>query len=157
MGRIYTVEFEGMAVSAQVDFFELMPADDKPLAIHGVELYQSSDVGDAAEEILRVQLIRGHTTSGSGGSTPVPVRMNPNDAAAGFTADTLNTTIASLGASIDNMWSGAFNIRTGLEKFWPPELRPMAGQGNTTLVFRLMAAPADALTMSGTLYVEELL
>jgi hypothetical protein len=156
MGRLYTVEFEGVSVSAQVDFFEVSPADDKPVAIHGLELYQSSDVGDAAEEILRVRIIRGHTTGGSGGAAPTPAALNPNDAAAGFAAETNNTTIASVGTTV-NLWSGAFNIRTGLEKWWTPETRPMAGQGNTTVVVRLMAAPADALTMSGTLYVEELL
>lgn len=154
MGRIYAVEFEGQAVSAQVDFFEIQPADDKPCIIHALYLSQSSDVGDSAEEILRVQIIRGHTSSGSGGSSYTPRALNPDDAAAGFTAETLNTTIASAGTT-NNLHSEAFNIRTGLAYIPTPETRPMAKQGNTTLVVRLMAAPADALTMSGTLIVEE--
>ena len=155
MGRLYSVEFEGVAVTAQVDFFELTPADDKPIALWGLFLSQSSDVGDAAEEILRVRIIRGHATSGSGGATPTPAPLNHIDTAAGFTAETNNTTIASTGTPI-NLHSDAFNIRTGLQLIFPPELRPQASQANTTIVVRLMAAPTDSLTMSGTLYVEEL-
>lgn len=155
MGRIYSVEFEGTAVTAQVDFFEVSPADDKPIAIHGILLSQSSDVGDAAEEILRVRVIRGHATGGSGGSAPTPAPMNHIDTAAGFAAEVLNTTIASTGTPI-NLYSHAFNIRSGLELWFPPECRPQASQANTTIVVRLMAAPTDSLTMSGTLIVEEL-
>lgn len=154
MGRFYAVTFEGTAVTAQVDFFEITPADDKPVKIWGLFLSQSSDVGDAAEEILRVKIIRGHATSGSGGSAPTPAPLNPSDAAAGFGAETLNTTIASTGTAVD-LFADAFNIRSGLQHWFPPEALPVANQANTSVVVRLMAAPADSLTMSGTLIVEE--
>jgi len=52
MGRMYAVTFEAVAVTAAQDFFELTPADDKPLLIHGIYLAQSSDVGDANDELL---------------------------------------------------------------------------------------------------------
>ena len=155
MGRVYAVSFEGVTVTTQVDFFELTPADDKPIAIHGLFLSQSSDVGDAAEEILRVKIIRGHATGGSGGSAPTPAPLDPADAAAGCAAETNNTTIASTGTAVD-LYADAFNIRSGLATIFPPEMRPQASQANTTIVVRLMAAPADSLTMSGTLYFEEL-
>lgn len=155
MGRMYTVEFENVSVTAQVDFFELTPADDKPLAIHGLLLSQSSDTGDAAEEFLRIRLIRGHATGGSGGAAATPQPLGPDDTAAGFTAETNNTTIASVGSPV-NLLSHTFNIRTGLEMFFTPETQPKVHQGQTTLVVRLMAAPTDALSMSGTLFVEEL-
>ena len=155
MGRMYTVEFEAIAVTVAVDFFELTPADDKPIAIWAIFLSQSSDVGDAAEEILRYRIIRGHTTGGSGGAAPTPIPLTSIDTAAGFTAETNNTTIASVGTPV-NMLSDSFNIRTGLQVIFPPELRPQASQVNTTIVVRLMAAPTDSLTMSGTLFVEEL-
>lgn len=154
MGRVYTVEFEGVAVTAQVDFFEIVPNTAVPCAVHGILLSQSSDVGDAAEEILRIRFIRNHTTSGSGGAAPTPRPLLPADAAAAFAAETNNTTIASAGTPL-NVLSHAFNIRTGLELFFPPELRIVV-DGNTRLVCRLMAAPADSLTMSGTLFVEEI-
>lgn len=154
-GRVYTVEFEAVAVTAQVDFFELTPADDKPVEVLGLFLSQSSDTGDAAEEILRYRVIRGHTTGGSGGAAPTPRPLNRSAAAAGFAAETCNTTIASAGTGV-NLHSGTFNVRVG-EQLWLPEsCEWTASQADTTLVVRLMAAPADSLTMSGTLYVREL-
>lgn len=156
MGRMYVVSFEGVAVSAAQDFFELSPADDKPVLIHALYLSQSSDVGDAAEELLRVTIKRGHTTSGSGGSafTPVPLQSSAG-AAAGAAAEINNTTIASAGTAVV-LHAETFNIRAGLAYIPTPECRPGASQANTTLVVRLEAAPADALTMSGLLVFEEL-
>jgi hypothetical protein len=152
--RIYTVEFEAVAVSAQVDFFELTPADDKPVEIIGMFLSQSSDVGDSAAEILRYKVIRGHTTGGSGGAAPTPRPLNRSGAAAGFTAETCNTTIASVGSTV-NLHSDCFHIAAGLQLWLPEGCEWEASQADTTIVIRLMAAPIDALTMSGTLYVVE--
>lgn len=155
MSRLYTVEFEAVAVTAQVDFFELTPADDKPVDILGLFLSQSSDVGDAADELLRYRVIRGHTTSGSGGAAPTPRPLNRSDVAAGFAAETCNTTIASAGTGV-NLHSDTFNVRAGLQLWLPDGCEWGATQADTTLVVRLMAAPADSLTMSGTLYCREL-
>lgn len=155
MGRMYTVEFENVAVTAAQDFFEIVPADDKPCAIHAIHLSQSTEVGDSAEEMLRVKIIRGHTTSGSGGSTSTAAPLDPSDTAAGFTCEVNNTTIASVGTTAD-LHSESFNVRAGWVYIPTPECRPKVSQGNTSLVVRLLAAPADSVTMNGTMYVEEL-
>lgn len=154
MSRVYTVEFENVSVSAAQDFFEVTPADDKPCVFKGLFLSQISDVGDAAEEILRFRIIRGHTTGGSGGTAPTPTPVKRSDTAAGFAAEVNNTTIASLGSAV-NVHSDAFNIRVGYQLWWPDGCEPEVTQADTTMVVRLMAAPADAVTMSGTMYVEE--
>lgn len=156
MSRMYAVTFENIAVTAAQDFFELSPADDKPVRIHAVYLSQASDVGDAAEEMLRVTIKRGHTTSGSGGSafTPVPLESSAG-AAAGAAAEINNTTIASAGTAVA-LHAETFNIRSGFVYIPTPEARPGASQANTTIVVRLEAAPADSLSMSGTLIFEEL-
>lgn len=156
MGRVYTVEFENVSVTnsgGDADLFEIAPADDKPCKVIALFLDQISDVGDAAEEILRYRVIRGHTTSSNGSST-TPRPLNPSDTAAGFSAETYGTTIAADGTAI-NLHSGAFNIRTGLQIVLPPNMSWQVSQGQGLLVVRLMAAPADDVTMSGTLYVEE--
>lgn len=153
MGRIYTVEFEAVAVTAQVDFFELTPADDKPLELVQLVLTQSTELGDAAEEQLRFRVIRGHATSGSGGAASTPAPLAATGQAAGFTAETNNTTIASAGTAV-NLWSETFNVRSGLDRIWLPDARPGGSQASL-LVVRLMAAPADSITFSGTLVVEE--
>ena len=156
MGRMYAVSFENVTVSAAQDFFEVSPADDKPVLIHAVYLSQSSDTGDAAEELLRVTIKRGHTTSGSGGSafTPVPLTSSAG-AAAGAAAEINNTTIASAGTAAV-LHAETFNVRAGWQYIPTPEARPGASQANTTIVVRLEAAPADALSMAGTLIFEEL-
>lgn len=152
--RVYTVEAEGVAVTAAVDLCELTPGDDSPVQWFGFFVGQSSDVGDAAEEILRYRIIRGHTTGGSGGAAPTPRPVGPNEAAVGFAAETNNTTAASAGTT-HNLHSDTFNIRVG-EKLWIPEGAEWgADQGDTTLLARLMAAPIDSLTMSQTHYVRE--
>lgn len=153
-GRTYTVIFSAVSVSAAQDLFEISPADDRPIELVGLSLGQTSDVADAAEEILQISVIRGHTTSGSGGTAPTPAALNPLDAAAGFTAEVNNTTVASAGTT-QTLHTDVWNVRAGYLIWWPPEARPVATQGNTTIVIR-QTAPADALTMSGTLYVREL-
>ena len=155
--RVYTVSFEEQAETVAVDMWELTPADDKPIAIIGIFIGQSTETGDAAEEIIPYSIIRGHATSGSGGDTTTPEVVNPNDTAAGFTAETNNTTAASTGSPV-TLHSDTFNVRTGEKLWWPsnPITWPQADQGDTTLVVRLGDAPADSVTWTGTLYVVEL-
>lgn len=155
MGRKYSVNFENVAVTAAQDFFEISPADDKPVRLLGLFLSQSTELGDAAEEMLRIQVIRGHSTGGSGGSAQTPVAINPGNPAAAFAAEVNNTTIAADGTAVI-LHSDTFNVRAGMQLFWTPETAPMASQANSTIVVRLLANPADSITMGGTLYVEEL-
>lgn len=154
--RVYTVVFSAVSVSAAQDFFEITPADDKPVEIVGLMLCQvgNSDVGDAAEEMLRFDIIRGFTASGSGGSAPTPRPVKRSDAAAGFAAEVNNTTVATTGTSV-TLHSDSFNVRAGYINWWPQGCEPDATQGDTTLIVRLPTAPADAITLSGTLYVRE--
>jgi hypothetical protein len=152
--RIYSVTFSATAVTAQVDLFEIRPADDKPIEVIGLFLGQSSDAGDTQAELLGYSVIRGFTTSGSGGGTPTPAPLNRSDTAAGFSAETLNTTLANTGTTA-TLHADTFHVAAG-EKLWLPEgCEWEASQADTSLVVRLAAAPGDSLTMSGTLYVRE--
>lgn len=153
-GRRYSVVFSAVAVTAAQDLFELTPADDKPVKIVGIELGQSSDAGDAADELLQLSIIRGFTVSGSGGSaaTPAPLPSSVG-VASGFAAEVNNTTVANTGTSVTLMTT-CWNVRAGYINWFPEGCEPGAGQGNTTIVVRT-TAPADSLTLSGTLYVEE--
>lgn len=155
-GRIYTVNFAAVSVSAAQDFFELTPADDKPVEIVGLFLAQTgvADVGDAAEEMLRFSIIRGYTASGSGGSAPTGIPVKTPDSAAGFAAEVNNTTVANTGTAVV-LHEDAFNVRAGYANWWPDGAEPFCSQASTTIVVRLNSAPADAITLSGTLYVRE--
>lgn len=158
MGRIYAVTFENVAVAAAQDFFELSPADDKPIRILGFNIANvggAADAGDAQEELWRIAVIRGHTVSGSGGSAFTPVPLDPNDTAAGFAAEINNTTIANTGTTTTPFADG-INIRVPYQQMFTPETAIKASQANTTIVLRLLSTPADSVSMSGTIFVEEL-
>lgn len=157
LGRCYVVTFENQSfttANGDYDYFELTPADDKPIAIEAIYVYTTTEVGDAQEEQVRWSIVRGHTSSGSGGGTPTPQPLQSTDTAAGFTADTANSTIASTSGTTIHV--GAFNIRTGLEYVPPPEHRIIATQAHTTIVVRQLSTLADDASMSGSIYVREI-
>ena len=79
--------------------------------------------------------------------------LAPSDAAAGYTAETMNTTIASAGTAV-NLVEDAWNTRAGYDMAFAPEEAPECING-VLLVIR-SAAPADAVTIRATVWVEEL-
>jgi hypothetical protein len=144
-----------VAVVAQQDLFYIAPADDKPIRFHAIFLAQGTEIGDAMEEMLRIAIIRGHATVGSGGTAPTPAPLAlSTELAAGFVARVNDTTIASAGTA-QTLHEDYWNIRMPYLYIPTPEIRPGCSQGNTTIVVRLLTTPADSITMSGTLYVEE--
>ena len=154
MGRVYAIPFAAVAITAAQDLVEISPADDKPIELIGWHLGQTSDAGDAQDEQLQLTVIRGHTSSGSGGNSATPAPLNPGDAAASFAAEINNTTIASSGTTV-TLFASAWNVRAGSDVWLPEDVRPRASQGNTTLVVR-MSAPADSITANGVFWVREL-
>lgn len=151
MGRMYSVTFEEVAVTAVQDLFEVVAPADSAVAICGLVISQSSDAGDSASEQLNVLIHRG-STSGSGGSAATPAPMNLGDAAFGGTCEVNNTSQSTEGTQLH---AECFNIMAGLALWWPPECRPMVSPSGRVIV-ELQTAPADSLTMSGTLYIEEI-
>jgi hypothetical protein len=152
-GRKYRAVFSAVSVSAAQDLFELVAASGKTVAIHGWGFGQTSDVGDAAEEILAVSLDRGATSSGSGGSSVTPTPKGITDAAFGGTVERNNTTQASSG-TIVNVDVELMNVRIGCTRIYTPESRPILTGGERSV--RKIPAPSDALTMSGWLEFEEI-
>ena len=94
-----------------------------------------------------------NATSGNGTST-TPRPMDPRDAAAGFTAETVGSTPASTGTEIFLHQDG-FNSRAGLQIIWPPDMRPCVDQADTMICVRLETAVADDTAFAGTVYVRE--
>ena len=152
--RIYTVSFLAVAVTVQVDLFELTPADDKPIEVLALFVGQSSDAGDAQAELMAYSVIRGFTASGSGGTATTPRPVSRSDTAAGFTAETCNTTLATTGTT-NQLHADTFHVGSGEKLILSEGMEWSASQADTSLVIRLAAAPADSLTMSGTVYVRE--
>lgn len=155
MGRMYSVPFSAVAVSVAQDLFEVLAASGKAIILHEVVVSQSTDYGDAAAEGLSILIKRGiGNTSGSGGSTVVPVKYDTTQAAAGPTAEVNNTTQAAAGAgSLTTLRAEAFNVQGGYRYKPDQDQRPLFLPGQSCVVS--VTVPADALTMSGTLVFEE--
>lgn len=157
--RCYTVSFAASAQAGAVDWFELIAGSTAGLVLLGLDIAQTTELGDAAEEQIgwTIKRATGTYTSGSGGNTGVarpPVRAG--DAAATFTAETLNTTQIAVGTgTLTTVLQSAFNVRTGLREIWTPESAISCGV-SSALAIGMAAAPADSITWVGTAYVAEL-
>lgn len=158
MGRLYQVPIAFVAQTAQIDLFELTAAAEKPCLIHEIYVANSTDVGDAQEEMLALRLRRanGTVTSGSGGTAPTPVPIDPDDAASGLTAEVNNTTKLVVGTgTITDERLYAWNVRQPFHLIFTPETRPKI-KGGEKKVLELTTTPADSITLGGYALVEEL-
>lgn len=146
---LYSATFDNVAVSTATDLFHLTVATDDPIILYGMTLGQTSDLGDAAEEVLRIGLYRG-VTGGTGGTAATEIAYRNSAAPAANTAVlTVNTTASTVGTLLEVI---TWNIRVPLMWMPIPELRTRVDAAEDPVVFRLIGAPADAVTMSGTVW-----
>jgi hypothetical protein len=111
---------------------------------------------------LAITVIRGHTSTGSGGAPVTPGNFSPWGPASGSTVARNNTSLASAGSPA-TVIADTFNIQAAYK--WSggddPELRDTYGDGHIylspsqRLVVRI-TAPADGVTSYGTLVFEEI-
>ena len=152
---IYYATFNAVAVTLAQDVFEITSPASIKVAIRSILLGQFSDAAAADDELINIQLIRGFTVTGSGGTTLTPVNRTgiATASAASSVVKANNTTLANTGTTF-NPVSDVWNVKAG----WVH--RPLAEerlilQPSTRLVCR-MSAPADVFTANGTLVFEEL-
>lgn len=152
---IFHAPFSAVAVTAAQDVFEIVASATSRVVIREVRLGQYSDAGDAAAELLAVTMTRGFTTSGSGGGTITPVNVSgtAGAASAGSTVERNNTTQASTSGTL--IYADAWNVQAPF--LWLPS------QGDQVFLLEAgqrfvvsITAPADSLTMNGTLVFEEI-
>jgi len=162
MPRIYRVPYTGTITNSggDADFVVLQPADDKPIRLAGWFLGQTSEVGDAAEENLRItvrHMTATVTVTGGTGVTPVANRPGTTDVvAAGFTATCNCTTVATTSGTSTIMEELGWNERSSpWERFIPEEMRPIAMQGEA-LIVRMETTPGDDFTAALTFFIEEM-
>lgn len=158
-GRIYTVVLAATITAAggDTDLLEITPADDKPCRLLGFTLGQTSEVGDAAEEGVRISVIRlpATVTSGNGtAATPQPV--DDVDVAAGFAAEVNGTTVATTSGTASTLMEMAWNERNSPYEWWAPNeaLAPKVRQASA-LVVRMQTTLADDISAAMTFWVEE--
>lgn len=152
--QIYSATFAAVAVTAAQDAFFILAPSDKRVILRYASLSQYSDFGDAAAEILGITVIRGFTAAGSGGAAVTPARRDTTVPAPGSTVRRNDTTVATAGTT-QTLVAETMNIAAGWIWNRPPSewfvVEP--GQG---IAVRIVAAPADELTMQGTVIFEEI-
>lgn len=151
---IFAAAFTGVAVTAAQDVFEIV-AGTKRLLLREVIVGQYSDFGTAAAELLPLSLVRGHATQGSGGSAITPRNLSGITGAGSALASVArnNTTIASGGTGA-LLRAETWNVQ--IPWIWRPILDEcIILEASQILAVRLDSAPADSITMVGTLLFEE--
>jgi len=151
MGRVYTVS-SSASVSAAEDLLSIYTGA-RAVRLHGFTIGQTSSatVGNLA---ISVKRIGGTLTNGTGGTTPTPVPVQPNDVAATITAHANDTGQAS-GTTTVVLLRDAYNPINGYLHLPPEDDRFVAGP-NQILVISLDAAPSPGQTTLTTADVEEL-
>lgn len=154
-GRVYTLSFTAVAVTAQQDFFEIAGPADAVTEILEIHLSQSSEVGDAMEEGLSLAFKSGSTSTGTGGTQGVvPVPLSLGDAAYGGACDINNTAKASGGTIVTHhVWN--WNVRVPFDVIFTPEATKILSP-SARCTLELMTTPADSITMSGYMVFKEI-
>ena len=167
---VFTASFSGVAVSAAQDLFEIVAPADSRIRLLEIDIGQYSDFGDAQAEIVAISVHRGHTVSGSGGTSITAgatdsayglININPYGRASGATVEVNNTTVATTTGEL--LWATGWHIQAGF--LWrpdesaprglPPFRRHILIKPSQRLVIRI-TAPADALTTNGSILFEEI-
>lgn len=122
---VFTAQFNGVAItsaSGTQDLFELVPDGTTRIRLLEIEIFQASDFGDTEAEIRPLLVMRGHTTTGSGGSAVTPVNVNPYGRASVTTVAANNTTLATAG-SPETLLATGWHLQAGF--IWrPPQDAP---------------------------------
>lgn len=154
-GRVYSIQFRNVAVAALQDLLAVYCGASMGVALHGLVIGQIT--GTTVQNLnISVKRLATTVTSGSGGTAPTPKKMGRGDSAATVTARANDTVQATSSGATDVLHADVFNTVNGYQFFWPPNDQPTVGL-NEAAVISLDTAPAAPMTMSGTLYVEELL
>jgi len=149
MGRRYSVSFTDVAVTTQQDLFQL-EAKIVPAILLGCTISQSSDVGDAEAEGLSI-LIRKFTDVVTNDVAEVKLDAGDSNANSNLA---INETI-ELVTGTETIHSEVWNIALPFVYLPIPEMRPVIQIDNGVAV-NLNTTPTDSITISGTLYFEEM-
>lgn len=154
MGRMYSALVEAVAATAVQDLVSIVAPTNTSVKIHRLKVWQTTDLGDAQEEVIRLRMRSGQTSAGSVGTSGT---INPideeNSMASGATVRFNDTTQASGGTIVSN-WGDGWNIRVPYTEVWTPQTQPKI-KGGVRATFEMVAAPADSITLSVYLEWEE--
>lgn len=152
MGFFYTASQDAQAISTAVDLLHMTVASDKPVELWGFDIANTTDLGDANEEVLRIGIYSG-VTGGGGGSALTEVALHENGPTAG-TAVVGQATASTSGTLRKTIY---WNVRqAGPAWIATPETVIRISAAADPIAFRLLAAPADSITLSYEVLWKEL-
>jgi hypothetical protein len=156
MGRFYSISISSVAspATAAFDAFEIIAPAAKGFVLHEVVIAQDTDT-DSEQINVTIKRATGTYTSGSGGSSATPRPHNSADAAAGVTAEVMNTTQASAGTgTLTTIQEDAFNVLSGWHYLPTPECRLQFNSGEECIIS--LGAHLDAFDVCGYAVIEEI-
>lgn len=157
MGRMFAISTGFQTVSAAQDLLEIQVPATEILVLHSITISQSSDEASSESELLQVALKRasGSYTSGSGGSSATPAKLEFGSASTGLTVERNNTSQAAAGSgALTTIHEDAMQVLSGWNYTPTPEIRPILSPSQALVVS--IEAPADALTLCCIAIVEEI-
>lgn len=162
MSRIYAVPYSGTLTTAggNTDIWSFSPAANRSINLRGFTLGQTSEIGDAMEEGVRVTVTRLPVTFtvGSGGSavTAVASPASSLDTVWGATVRTNDTTVATTSGTAQVLDEFGWNLRNSPYEHWYPDERFCPGAFNGQgLVIRLETTLADDVVFTGVAWFQE--
>lgn len=155
-GRLYTTGFQGVSVTAVQDLINVIAGSSKIFGVHSVNIGQitQTTVGNLR---LRLRYLPVTVSNGTGGGAGVVKPYVPGDVAATVTSriNDASTQATSSGTAVD-LWDDVFNPINGF--LWVPPVpgRPYIIGLSGAFIVSLDTAPASAMTVSGSVTLEEL-
>lgn len=160
MSRTYTVIANVTVTSAggDTDLMEITPASGRVNKLRCLKLGQKSEVQDALEISIRIQIVRLPATVTSGnGTSATPQALDSDDGAADFTAEVNATTPATTSGTAVVLEEWDWNVRnTPFETWWPDEDMAPTVRPGEALVIRLPGGVPNDIDMNYTAYIQEL-
>lgn len=153
-GRIYTMAFNGVTLSAVQDALSLYAGASKIFAVLSVNLGQVTGT-TVANMRVRLRYLPTAVTSGSGGSAGVIRPYLPGDVAATVTGRTNDTTQATSSGTAVDLWDDTWNTVNGFLWVPPVPSRPPVIGLSGAFILSLDTAPS-AMVSNGSVTFEEL-
>lgn len=153
-GRIYTVSFQNVTLSAVQDLIMVKAGASNPIALLSVNIGQITGTA-VANQRIRIQMIPATITNGSGGSAATITKWIASDAASNATGRINDTVQATSTNTIVDLWDDTWNIINGY--LWVPAIpsRPPVIAVSAAVRVSLDTAPSSVVT-NMTLTFEEL-
>ncbi len=154
-GRIYTIPFSKISISAVQDLWNVAATAAMAFELHSINL--GAETATVAEEVsIQIKVMTATVTNGTSGASVTPVKNPSSSSAATVTARCNDTGRATTSGSTTVMFSDTWQLTNGYVYQWAPEDRPMFVLSQNMLI-GLETAPAAAHVCSGTVTIAELL